>query len=98
MTLSGASVVMAENGTIALPEQIRQSAGFEPGDELWVIWSPPGTLVMRKLSDIATDDEAFRTEMRAFDQALKSVGYRTSEDIIQLMREIKTEQVTEWAE
>ncbi len=96
MTPTNARVVMAENGLIALPEQIRQRVGFEPGDELWVVWSPPDTLMLRKLSDIAADDEMFRAEIRAFDQALQSAGYKTSDDIIRLVREVKAEQVAEW--
>jgi bifunctional DNA-binding transcriptional regulator/antitoxin component of YhaV-PrlF toxin-antitoxin module len=74
----------------------RQRIGFNPGDELWVIWSSPGMLIVRKLSDIAADDELFRAEMGEFQQALQLAGYETREDIIKLVREVKAEQAEEW--
>jgi bifunctional DNA-binding transcriptional regulator/antitoxin component of YhaV-PrlF toxin-antitoxin module len=97
-TMVGASVVVSDNGNISLPEQIRQQAGIEPGDELLLVWSPPDTLMVRKLSDLAADDEAFAREMRTFRQALRSAGYETRQDIIKLVREVKAEQAIEWAQ
>lgn len=89
-------VTLTENGVITLPEAIRQKAGLMSGDELVLIWLPPETILVRKLSEVALDDSAFEIVMREFDQALRSAGYETEEDIIQLIREIKAEQVNEW--
>lgn len=79
-----------------LPEHIRRMAGLEFGDELIVVWSPPDTILVRKLSEVVADDAAFRQAMKAFDQALQEAGYVTAEDIINLVREVKAEQVAEW--
>ena len=91
-------VMVAENGAIALPEHIRRAAGLEWGDELVVVWSPPDTILVRKLSEVAADDDAFTLAMQTFDRALRTAGYETAEDIIELVREVKTEQVTDWSE
>ena len=91
-------VIVAENGVIPLPEHIRQLAGLESGDELVVAWVSPNTILIRKVSALTVDDEAFAVAMREFDQALQSAGYATEEDIIRLVREVKAEQITEWTE
>ena len=96
MTPTGEKVIVSDNGMISLPAQIRSKAGFAPGDTLWVLSSPSGTILMRKLSDIAADDEAFRAEMQEFRQALRLAGYETHEDIIKLVKEVKAEQAEEW--
>lgn len=93
-----ASVVVSDSGNIFLPEQVRQQAGIEPGDELLLVWSPPDTLMVRKVPDLAADDEAFAREMRTFRQALRAAGYETREDIIKLVRQVKTEQAIEWSQ
>jgi bifunctional DNA-binding transcriptional regulator/antitoxin component of YhaV-PrlF toxin-antitoxin module len=96
MITSGANkAVIAENGTISLPEQVRQTAGFVPGDELLLVWLPPDTLILRKLSEIVADDEVFTAAMREFDQALESAGYETDEDVLRLVQEVKQEQISE---
>lgn len=90
-------VTITKNGAISLPEYVRQMAGLEPGDELIVAWLPPDTIMVRKLSGVAADDEAFVAEMREFDEALRAAGYETDEDIVRLVREVKAEQAAEYA-
>lgn len=96
MTPTVEKVIVTDNGMIALPAQIRNKAGFAPGDALWIVWSPPDTILVRKLSDLAADDAAFQAEMQKFRQALRLAGYETREDIVRLVREVKAEQAEEW--
>lgn len=91
-------ITLAENGIIPLPEPIRRLAGLESGDELVVVWSPPNTILLRKISEVAADDQAFAGLMREFDSVLQSAGYETEEDIITLVRAIKAEQIAEWSQ
>jgi bifunctional DNA-binding transcriptional regulator/antitoxin component of YhaV-PrlF toxin-antitoxin module len=90
--------MVAENGAISLPEHIRQTTGLEPGDELLLVWLAPDTLVLRKLSELVMDDEVYAVAMREFDQALRSAGYETDEDVLKLVQEVKQEQIAEWTQ
>jgi bifunctional DNA-binding transcriptional regulator/antitoxin component of YhaV-PrlF toxin-antitoxin module len=98
ITLGDNKAIVAENGTITLPEQVRQTAGFVAGDELLLVWLPPDTLILRKLSEVVADDETFAAAMREFDQALQSAGYETDEDVLRLVQEVKQEQISEWTQ
>lgn len=91
-------VTMAKNGAVPLPEHIRQEAGLQSGDELIVIWLPPDTILVRKMSEAVADDKTFTMLMGEFDHALHNAGYETNEDVVNLVREIKAAQATEWDE
>lgn len=91
-------VSVTPDGAIELSVQLRQKAGLKPGDELLVIWSPPDTFILRKLSDIVMDDALFDAAMREFDQALNAAGYVTDEDVLRLVQEVKQEQYAAWTE
>ncbi|MEZ4707188.1 MAG: AbrB/MazE/SpoVT family DNA-binding domain-containing protein [Caldilineaceae bacterium] len=90
-------VSISDNGAINLPAHLRQSAGLRPGDELLVVWLSPDTLILRKRSEIVADDKVFAAAMREFDEALTGAGYRTDDEILTLIREVKLEQYDEWA-
>lgn len=94
-TASPYKLTVADNGTITLPEAIRQRAGLASGDELILVWVPPDTLIIRKISEVAADDDLFEIAMREFDQALRLAGYESADDVINLTREIKAEQISE---
>ncbi|GEM_PF-2807027 len=96
-TITQQRVKMSENGGILLPTFIRHLTGFQPGDELLLIWLPPDTIIARKLADVVADDKAFAASMQEFDQALRSAGYETAEDVLRLVEEVKREQVAEWS-
>lgn len=91
-TLGAERVSITQAGSIPLPESLRERAGFSPGDDLMVVAIPPDTFLLRKWSDIVADDKLFAAAMDEFNQTLKVAGYSTSEDIQQLIQEIKREQ------
>ena len=89
-------ITMTENGMIALPDHIRQTVGFAPGDELLMLWLPPDTIIIRKFSEIVAHEDFFAMAMLEFDQALRFAGYETDEEVRRLVQAVKQEQFVEW--
>jgi len=86
--------IVGSDGSISLPAHILEASGFQEGDALAVWWIPPDQIILRKLES----PEAFDQAMDEFGEALRAAGYDTDEKVIELVREIKREQVQEWLE
>ncbi len=88
-------VTVEADGSISLPEHIRESGALKAGDRLTVWWLPPDEIVLRKVTPEADRDE-FASAMEEFRTDLASAGYDTKEKINRLVRQIKEEQAREW--
>ena len=85
------------DGSISLPQRIRESGALKAGDILSLWWLPPDEIILRKVPpDAAHDDAEFATAMDEFRDSLAAVGYDTPEKINKLVREVKREQAQEW--
>ena len=94
-TLVRERVTIEKDGSVRLPERVRKMGGFRTGDELTIWWLPPDEIVMRKLRE--EDEEEFAAAMQGFGAALEAAGYDTDEKIVELVCEVKREQVQEWS-
>lgn len=90
-------ITITQDKQITLPEHILQASGLISGDKLVICWSPPDTILIRKLPSQVMDDNIFTDTMQEFGQALEKAGYGTNDGIIELVKEVKTEQVAEWS-
>lgn len=96
MVLIRERATVEQDGSVKLPERVRKMGRFQVGDELAIWWLPPDEIVMRKVQE--QNEEEFAQAMREFGSALRAAGYDTDEKIIELVREVKREQVREWFE
>jgi bifunctional DNA-binding transcriptional regulator/antitoxin component of YhaV-PrlF toxin-antitoxin module len=97
MVLIHEQTTVGSDGTISLPTHILEASGFQAGDALAVWWIPPDQIILRKLEAVQSP-EAFDRAMNEFGKALRTAGYDTDEEVIELVREIKREQAQEWFE
>jgi hypothetical protein len=83
-------VIVHDDGSISLSEQLRHLAGIDAGDELLIRWLPPDEIIMRK-RNVVTETE-FEQAMSEFAQQLRDSGYDSKDKIVKLIREVKLEQ------
>ncbi len=88
-------VTVEPDGSISLPERIRESGALKAGDTLAVWWLPPDQIILRKMTTDKETDE-FADAMDEFRAGLASAGYDTTEKINALVRKVKEEQAHEW--
>lgn len=87
------------DGSISLPQHIRESGALKVGDILSLWWLPPDEIILRKVPPATESDDAeFATAMDEFRDSLATAGYDTPEKISKLVREVKQEQAQEWME
>jgi bifunctional DNA-binding transcriptional regulator/antitoxin component of YhaV-PrlF toxin-antitoxin module len=85
------------DGSISLPQRIRESGALKVGDTLSLWWLPPDEIILRKVPPgTERDDAEFATAMDGFRDSLAAAGYDTPEKINKLVREAKQEQAQEW--
>ncbi len=92
--LSRDRTTIAPDGSITLPQHIREAGLLKAGETLAVWWLPPDQIILRKVT--ATDEAEFAKAMDEFRTGLASTGYDTEEKVNLLIRQIKEEQAQEW--
>jgi hypothetical protein len=86
---------VSSRGYLKLSAKQLQQAGLAPGDQLVVSAPAPGHLYLHKLDPIYTAPLSREALSQLMQDAFEQSGYKTREQIVSLVREVRQEMADE---